>query len=158
MSLLDIDLMGVIIFNMSNVDNNLEKLVREVGKDFGYHDLELELGTNSGFYTGRLEYFEIFDDKLKLKMHLDTSRPREKIVSTIAHEFGHVKSEEIYPYLSKLRKLREYWGISHVVGLFASWFSRSPFPLVATICVDILLLMIQERLAEREARRRGYRR
>ena len=138
------------------MDNALENLVREIGKDFGYNDLELELGINTDpGVAGSIEYYErLKDGKLKVKMDIDTSRPEEKVVGTIAHEFGHIKSEE-YPYLRKIGEARRYLAVPYAIGFFALFFHYL-YLMIGTVCVDGVMLGIQETMAEGEARRRGY--
>lgn len=144
------------------MDNALENLVREIGKDFGYDDFELELGTRPGSIanasTDYVDYKKVKVGKAKIKMNISPSIPEEKLPPIIAHEFGHIKSEEVYPYIPKIRKARRYLAIPYLVGFFGGLLFHSPHLVVSTPLVDGALLTIQEILAEREARRVGYRR
>ena len=141
------------------MDNMLEKLVREIGKDFGYCDFELELETRADPTANAsldfVDYKKLKEGKAKIKMNISPSIPEEKLPPIIAHEFGHIKSEEVYPYIPKIRKVRRYLAISYSVGFFGGLLFHSPHLIVGTVCVDGALLTIQEIMAEREAVQEG---
>jgi len=143
------------------MNNILEKLVREIGKDFGYCDFELELGTKlrsiENASLDYVDYKKLKEGKAKIKMNISPSIAEEKLPPIIAHEFGHIKSEEVYTYIPKIRKLRRYLAVPYAIGFFAL-LCRFPHLIIGTTCLDGALLSIQEILAEREARRVGYRR